>query len=401
MRGRILVVDHRTPAPDQDSGSACAFSYLQILSRAGFDVTFAPFNLTHDGRYTRALNDLGIETLSVPEWTSIAAVIETFAPRSDIVLLYRAPTATQVFDLVRRAAPAAKILFHAVDLHFLRMQREADLSGSQAHADAASAMRAIELDLIMRADASIVVSNYELHLLRELAPAAVVHHISILREAPPRLPGLALHWFCRRLYQRLGAWGRRRNRRDARLQRRGDFLFIGGYEHLPNVDAVHWFVREVWPIIQSRGFPHRFLIVGSKVPDDIAALASDKIDVRGYVDELEPLFACCRLSIAPLRYGAGIKGKIVTSFSYGVPVVATSIAAEGADLRHDENILVADAPDAMADQVMRLYADADLWQRLSANGYRAFQDQFSLTVGAPKVLAVLDALLAPAGRRGP
>src|SRR6185437_11726544 len=159
------------------------------------------------------------------------------------------------------------------------------------------------------------------------------------------------------------------------LQHRSDFLFIGGYEHLPNVDAVLWFVSEVWPIIQLRSFPRRFVIVGSKVPHSIAAIASDKIEVRGYVKDLVPLFASCRLSVAPLRYGAGIKGKIVTSLSYGVPVVATSIAAEGADLRHDESVLIADTPAAMADQIIRLYDDDDLWQRLSANGYKTFQDK--------------------------
>ena len=375
MRGRILVVDHKTPTPDQDSGSASTFSYLQILSRAGFEVTFAPFNLTNAGRYTQALNDLGVKTLSWPEWSSIESVIEALAPCSDLLLLYRAPFAMHVFDLARRVAPATKILFHAVDLHFLRLQREAALSGSQAQADAASFLRAIELDLIERADGSIVVSKYELDLLRELLPTAIVHQIPILRETPPQSSGSA-----------------------PSLQQRSDFLFIGGYEHLPNVDAVLWFVSEVWPIIQLRSFPRRFVIVGSKVPHNVAAIASDKIEVRGYVKDLVPLFASCRLSVAPLRYGAGIKGKIVTSLSYGVPVVATSIAAEGADLRHDESILIADTPAAMADQIIRLYDDDDLWQRLSANGYKTFQDKFSLTAGAQKVLAVVDGLVASARR---
>ena len=90
-----------------------------------------------------------------------------------------------------------------------------------------------------------------------------------------------------------------------------------------------WFVREVWPVLQSKGFPHRFIIAGSHVPADVAALASDNIEVRGYVDDLALLFSTCRISVAPLRYGGGIKGKIVSSLSYGVPVVATSIAAEG------------------------------------------------------------------------
>src|SRR5437868_984734 len=90
MRGRILVIDHKTPTPDADSGSASMFSYMRILARAGFALTFAPMNFADDGRYSRALNGLGIKTLSAPEWTSIKAVIEAYAPGSDVVLVFRA-----------------------------------------------------------------------------------------------------------------------------------------------------------------------------------------------------------------------------------------------------------------------------------------------------------------------
>jgi hypothetical protein len=178
------VVDYKTPTPDQDSGSASAFSYLQILARSGWRVTFAPSDLANAGRYTQALNALGIKTLSAPEWTTMSAVIEASAPRSDILLLYRGWVATHLIDLARRAAPQAKILFHPVDLHFFRMQRQADLTGDRALAESARGMREIELDLVRRADATIVVSTRELALLKELLPGAVVHQIPILREIP-------------------------------------------------------------------------------------------------------------------------------------------------------------------------------------------------------------------------
>jgi glycosyltransferase involved in cell wall biosynthesis len=367
MRGRILVVDHKTPRPDEDSGSASAFSYLTILCRAGFDVTFAPFDLTDDGGYTKALNALGIKTLAAPEWTSIEAVLDAFAAPSDIVFLYRAPVAAALFDYTRRAAPTTKILFHAVDLHFMREQREAEIKQSQIQMNQAVALRAIELDLIARADAAIVVSAHELEMLRELVPAAAIHRIPILRETPNRSLESGL---------------------------RSDVVFIGAYDHSPNVDGVKWFVREVWPVLQSKGFPHRFIIAGSHVPADVAALASDNIEVRGYVDDLALLFSTCRISVAPLRYGGGIKGKIVSSLSYGVPVVATSIAAEGMTLRHGENILIADAPDVIAAEIMRLYADDGLWQSIASSGYQAFQDNFSLESGKNAVLAILDGLVA-------
>ena len=285
MRGRILVIDVTTPTPDHDSGSACTFSHLQILSRAGFEVTFAPINLRRAGDYTKALNALGIRTLSSPEWPSINAVLNAFAPRSDVLLLYRVAVAKRLFDRARQVAPSAKILFHTVDLHFLRKQRQAAVTGSQTDADAALLERAAELDLIAKADASIVVSSYEFDLLRELVPAANLHHIPILRETPRRAFGSGWYWSARRLGRGLGPFGRWLSRRERNLPRRRDVLFIGGYLHSPNVDAMQWFVGEVWPLLQARGFPHRFIIAGSHVPDEIAALASDKIEVRGYVEK--------------------------------------------------------------------------------------------------------------------
>ncbi len=129
------------------------------------------------------------------------------------------------------------------------------------------------------------------------------------------------------------------------------------------------------------------------MPPELLALASDQIEVRGYVPDLAALFDVCRLSVAPLRYGGGIKGKVVSSLSHGVPVVATSIAAEGMGLTHQQNVLIADDPDAMADEIVRLYGDPHLWQRLSASEYEAFLNTFSETAGASKVLAVFDGLI--------
>ncbi|MEW6396759.1 MULTISPECIES: glycosyltransferase family 4 protein [unclassified Afipia] len=401
VRGRILIVDHSTPKPDQDSGSASTFSYLQILARSGYKVTFAPFDLQKAGRYTRALQQLGIEALSSPKWPSIYDIIETLGPRHDIILFYRAHVAVHLFDLARNAAPNTKILFHPVDLHFLRMEREAALSNDPSQIRSAGEMRVTELDLIQRADATIVVSTYERELLKTLAPGAPVHQIPILRETPSvRSAVSGIGWFGNQ-------WAKLRGKKPqsassiAGFDDRRDILFIGGFGHTPNVDAVLWFAREVWPHLLAKGFRERLVIVGSKIPSEISDLASDSIDVRGYVKDLQPLFAGCRLSIAPLRFGGGIKGKIVTSLSYGVPVVATKIAAEGMQLVHNENILIADSPIDMADQILAACSDPVLWQKLSSNGHAAFASQFSHTAGKDRVLAVIEGLITAPLKNAP
>jgi glycosyltransferase involved in cell wall biosynthesis len=394
MRGRILVIDHMTPTPDQDSGSTSTFNFLRILARAGFTLTFVPVTLRREGKYSEALEAIGITTLASPRWPSVDAVIDQLAPQADVALLYRAPIATNVFTRTRNAAPYAKILFHPVDLHFLRMQRAADLSGDAADAEEARRMRDVELGLIRHTDATIVVSEYEKELLGELVPGAAVHRIPIVRPIPPAPPS-RFGWRGR-ASGLLGRVGRALAAARPGFEQRRDVVFIGGYGHKPNVDAILWFCRDVWPLVLRRGYGGKLIVAGSNVPAEVSALVSNTIEVRGYVADLAELFASCRLSIAPLRYGGGVKGKIVSSLSYGVPVVATSIAAEGMGLRHDHDVLIGDEPDTMADAIVRLYGDPALWRRLSRNGYETFVRTFSERASAKKIVRVFDDLVAAA-----
>jgi glycosyltransferase involved in cell wall biosynthesis len=392
MRGKILIVDHRTPTPDQDSGSASIYSYLQILARAGYDVTFAPHDLCRAEPYSSRIEKLGIRTLCRPAWSSMSAVIKSFGPKCDVLLFCRVGVASRLFDLARERAPKAKIVFHAVDMHFLRLQQQAEVMGTAAQqAQSIAELRDSELKLMRCADAAIVVSSKEYDLIRELVPEANVHLIPILRE-PPRSfgrPNSLAEKFVRASFRKISSWS---GRSFTRLGKRRDLLFIGGFEHAPNVDAVKWFVREIWPNVLSKGFAGSFIIVGSKPPSEIQALASSRIAVRGYVKSLKPVFDRCRLSVAPLRYGAGVKGKIVTSLSYGLPVVATSIAVEGMGLRREEDILIADTPETMAAEIVRICNDDDLWRSISSNGYSAFEKTFSHSSGAPRILNLVDAL---------
>ena len=380
MAARILVVDHRTPTPDQDSGSASTFSYLQILSEAGFDVTFLPSMLKDAGSYSEAIRALGIIVPTSETYPSLDAAIDLLAPRADLVILFRAPVAHLVFERVRKVAPKAKILFHAVDLHHVRMRRQAELAGNVDMGRAAEAMRTIELDLATRADATVVVSAFEHDLLRGLVADAPIHHIPILRSVPVDdrnwLTRLSAFFRCPYL-----------------LRQRRDIVFVGGFEHAPNGDGIRWFVSHVWPKVVQSGIGGRLVIAGSNLPSDIAALASHTIATPGYVGDLGVLFATARMSIAPLRYGAGVKGKIVSSLSHHVPVVATRIAAEGTGLVDGVNVLIGDDPQEKADAIIRLYRDDGLWWRLSKAGYRTFIDVYSHDSGRSKIMKVINELL--------
>jgi glycosyltransferase involved in cell wall biosynthesis len=143
------------------------------------------------------------------------------------------------------------------------------------------------------------------------------------------------------------------------------------------VDAMLWFCAEIMPKILRQLPEAKFHIIGSKMPESVRALASDHVVTHGYVENVALFFESCLLSVAPLRFGAGVKGKTNQSMSFGVPVVSTSLGAEGMHLTHEKNILLADQPLEFAQQVIRLHRDRELWTALSRNGLRNIEEHFS------------------------
>jgi glycosyltransferase involved in cell wall biosynthesis len=170
---------------------------------------------------------------------------------------------------------------------------------------------------------------------------------------------------------------------------RSDILFLGGYRHPPNVDAVLWFHAEVWPTL-SKALPEaRFVIAGASPPSQITELASSRVVVTGRIDDLGPTFASARAFVVPLRYGAGVKGKIFSAMAHGVPVVSTSSGAEGIDLIDGQSVLIADTPEAFAQRVMEVFADDHLAKKLSAAGSNFIDSQATLKAGIAVMRDVL------------
>jgi glycosyltransferase involved in cell wall biosynthesis len=388
---RLLVVDHMVPAPDRDSGSASALSRLQILRRAGYDVTFIAPNVDLDRPYPRALRDLGFTVPRVDGPGHMVELVTSLAPTFDAALLSRAPIAIQVFDRIREITPATRVVFLPVDLHHVRMAREAAVHGLDD--PEVEQMRAVEVHLVHFADATIVASTTEQELLQALVPHAAVHVLPLLREVPARSPAEEAAWRTRRTLHRLGPVGRRAFARTPDVRRRRDIVFIGSFAHSPNIDAVHWFVDAVLPLVRTAGVTDRFVVAGHGVPDSVAALARDDIAVAGWVPDLAPLFRTARMSVVPLRSGAGFKGKIVSSLSHGVPVVSTSVGAEGGGLVDGRDVLVGDSPAGLAAQIVRLSRDDDLWQDMAEASYETFETRFSHDAGGGRLLAIIAGLL--------
>lgn len=365
-RLRVLVVDACTPTPDRDSGSLRMVNLLRLLEEAGCAVSFFADNRAHDGPYTRTLQQLGVEVWWHPWLGNPAGWLQRHGQDFDLALLSRHYIASAYLPLLRQFAPRAKIVFDSVDLHFLREQREAELTADVQRMRQAANTRRQELAVIEQADLSLVVSPVEQALLAREAPQARVEVLSNVHAIAERRAGYD--------------------------ERRG-LVFVGGFRHPPNTDAVRWLAEAIFPLIRAELPAVELHLIGAEAPAEIEALgAREGVRFHGYVPDLAPFMDGVRIGLAPLRYGAGVKGKINLSMAHGQPVVATACAVEGMHLREGEDVLVADTPEAFAAAVVRLYRDRALWERLAANGVENVRRHFSFQTAAralEKVLAIV------------
>jgi GT2 family glycosyltransferase/glycosyltransferase involved in cell wall biosynthesis len=365
LAGRVLIIDAYTPEPDQDSGSLRLRYLMSCFQDLGYGVTFLPDNRAPAGHYTRDLQRAGVEAVYDPWMGSPQRFLAARGGEFDVVMISRHYVASRYVSLLKRHCPQAHFLFDTVDLHYLREERHAELENSLSLKRAAAQTRRSELAVIEAADATLVVSPAEQTVLREAAPEARVHVISNVHEVV----------------------GSRRP-----FSERKDIFFVGGYQHPPNVDAARWFVGQVWPLIHEQLPEVEFHLIGSKAPDEIRSLHGEGVTFHGFVPDLEPWLDGCRIAVAPLRYGAGIKGKVNMSMSRGQPVVATPIAVEGMFAKAGQDILVAETPEQFAAEVVRLYRDEELWNRVSAHGLENVRRYFSVEtarLGLQELLASL------------
>lgn len=352
---RILIVDSIIPEWDKDSGSLRMHNIIKSALKLGFAVTFYPQNLVASPGYTPELQLMGVEV--VYGRLSIQHFYKDRTNMFDVIMLSRPLTAIWHIDLCKAFVPKAKILYDTVDLHFLRIGRQAELENNQTLRAEAENWRKLEFHLMDSADRTLVVSSDEQALLKKQKPNTKV---DVLSNINPQLT---------QYDKKLG------------FMRRDGLLFIGTYGHTPNRDAALWFVNEILPLIRKQLPKVNITLLGSKPTPEIKALASRRIHIPGFVDVVEPYFYQSRVFICPVRFGAGVKGKLSQALACGLPVVSTTVGAEGMHLKDGESALIADSAENFAASVVKLYNDKALWEKTHRNIAAVHQKYFSEKAG--------------------
>ncbi|MDM0038518.1 glycosyltransferase [Variovorax sp. J22G21] len=353
LKKRMLVVDALTPTPDRDSGSIMTSEVMRTYRKLGFEQHFvsACFPQWLE-KYSYELQRNGTCCHYAPFSPGVGSIARSTGA-FELALIYRHDVAQLVYDKIRKRMPEARVIFANVDLHYLREMRGAEVSGDQRALNRAQFTKTSELGMFVKADAAFVHTAAE----REI----------IASELPVNLDNIIVFpW----LAEIVGAANK--------FDQRHDLMFLGNFMHVPNIDSAIYLVKQIWPLLESKLPAHaKLYIVGNMPTPEVTALGSDRIVVTGFVEDMTPYFEKSRVFLAPLRYGAGIKGKIVTAFAHGVPCVATPVAAEGIGSDHDPHIAVEGDVESFARAALKLYFNEDEWSVMQKAAFSYLEKSYS------------------------
>lgn len=356
----VLVADHYIPQWDRDAGSRTMHHFIRMFVENGFQVTLWPDNLNEDVEYCRALQNMGVEVIYSSAYVDqFPQFMAENGRHFAYALLSRPHIAIGYYEAIR-AHSKARILYYGHDVHHRRMQLEFQTHPSKELALAIEQMRAQERANWAQSDVVLYPSDEEREIVQADAPDVTAARVPMLGYVDAEFEA------------------GRRNIAAFDTRNVDDLVFVGG-SHPPNLDALLWFTREVFPIVLAERPSARLNVVGASVHEDVRKLASVSLVIRGRLSdaELDALYAKAGVAVIPLRFGGGVKGKTIEALFNGIPLVATSIGMQGLDTRKPIGF-VADTAHDFAKAVLHAQADRAKALERVKDGFAFVQEQYSI-----------------------
>ena len=374
--GRALFLDHDTPRPDRDAGSHAALVEMELVQSLGYKVTLLPANLAWLADYTDTLQRRGIEVIHAPFVLSLEQFLRERGEEFDLIYITRYAIASDSLPLIQEHAPQARLLFCNADLHYLRQLRAARAESLEGDArqramEAVQAVKQQELAVMRRVNLTLSYSAVERAVIEaETLGEAATAPCPWVVEGPPQ---------------------------PAPLAGRSGLAFLGSYGHPPNRDAIDAFLQHVWPALRERLPGLQLHLYGSGLSRDLAQTwgAVPGIVVEGWVADAAAVYARHRLFVAPLRSGAGIKGKVIAAAAHGIPQVLSPIAAESTGLRDGQEVCIARRPDQWLQAIETLCSNDASWQAMSTASHAFARQHYSRSQGLELMREALHQLQLP------
>jgi hypothetical protein len=369
----VLIIDEIIPEFNKDSGSRRLTEIIKLLLKNKVSV-FLVADLKqykYKSDYIQKFKDLGVNVYqpsidSKGDLVTIEGFIKQMAPKMDVAWLHRPLIFDKYQALVKKANPKVKLVFDMVDFHYIRLLREYELNKDEALKAEAEKFLKIELQNCKNADVVIAISTTDKVLLKQ--------HFNTDEKVV----------LISNIHQYID-----KSEDFNSFENRKDLLFVGSFRHDPNTDAVKYLKQDVMPIVWQTLPEVTVNIIGSYITDDIKDLASSNFKLLGFVDDLNVVINNSKLFVAPLRFGAGIKGKIGQSLEHSLPLVTTDVGAEGFDFGNQKQIMIANNTEAIAQKVVDLYTNKVLWDEAS-NSCKTILEPFSLKVTENQLLQIIN-----------
>ncbi len=357
----VLIVERFLPTFDQDSGSRRMFELIKLLLQLNWNVVFSPEGKTQEEPYYSLLVNMGVWVLNKPDFQkSSKDVIRQVIPWIDVAWICRPRMNKRYAHLIKMEG--IYWINDTVDIHFLRDERALKIGRIDSRkVKKVRQQKRMELSFLCEADTVIAITESEVQLLNSYGIDHVAVVPNIHHPVKMKLPS---------------------------FEERQGVCFIGGFRHLPNVDAATWLIKEIMPLVWEKLPTVDVYLLGSLPTKEVLDLRSDSVHVPGYIPDVSPYFLSSRVFVAPLRFGAGMKGKIGQSFEFGLPVVTTDIGAEGMELIDRQHYLRANTVEEFAEALIELYHDNQLWANLSKGAFNALEP-YSVEQVSEKLKSIL------------
>ena len=358
------MIDRYVPNFDKDAGGRCCFMYLNIFNEIGLKVTFLGDYVGKIEPYTSILQQKGIEVLYGNSYKNkkLEIWLKENIKYFNYIYLQRPDISIKYIDFIKKYS-SGKILYFAHDLHYIRLLREFNITKKIKYYIKSRYMEKIEREIFNKVDIIHIVGSYEYKILKAEYKNKTIRNIPLYIYEEP-LKNI-----------------------EKNFHKRKGLIFVGGFEHSANVDAIIWFAKEIYPKI-IKIFPNIILhIISSKISKKISQLESKNIKIEGFMsdEDLHSMYQKCRIAIAPLRYGAGVKGKVIEAAYNQIPMVTTTIGGEGID-NSIGTFIMEDNPEKMAEIISRLYVNYSKLKQMSDSGLKLIEKYFSKSYAKKVIL---------------
>ena len=369
----VLIIDEIIPEFNKDSGSRRLTEIIKLLLKNNISV-FLVADLKqykYKSNYIQKFIDLGVNVYQPSidnkgRLVTKEVFIQRISSKMNVAWLHRPMVFNKFHALIKAANPNVRLVFDMVDFHYVRLLREYELSGNPTLKTEAEKFLKIELENCQLADTVIAISKTDKQLLKQHFNAS--EKVVLLSN----------------IHQHID-----KNSDFIGFENRKDILFVGSFRHDPNNDAVKYLKQIIMPLVWQTLPDVKVNIVGSYITEDIKVLASTRFNLLGFVDNINVTLNAAKLFVAPLRFGAGIKGKIGESLEHSLPLVTTDVGAEGFDFENQQEIMIANSAEEIAHKIVALYTNKALWDAASDSCQNILKP-FSLATTEAQILQIVN-----------